>query len=151
MTPSARRRSAAPGTAIALEEMKNHVSDAAQLLKALGNEQRLLILCNLLERSMSVGELNQRLDLSQSALSQHLALLREAGLLETRREAQSVHYSLPSGPVTSVMALLQDIYCAPEPVLCAGTGRRAEHPRPRPRRFQPGLKRPVSPRRRTRA
>jgi DNA-binding transcriptional ArsR family regulator len=68
---------------------------------------------------MSVGELNRRLDLSQSALSQHLALLREAGLLEARREAQSVHYSLPSGPVTRVMALLQDIYCAPEP----GAGR----------------------------
>jgi ArsR family transcriptional regulator, virulence genes transcriptional regulator len=115
MTPSARRRGAAPGTALAVEAMKHHAADAAQLLKALGNERRLLILCNLLERPMSVGELNRRLDLSQSALSQHLALLREAGLLETRREAQSVHYSLPSGPVTRVMALLQDIYCAPDP------------------------------------
>ena len=114
MSPSARRRSAAPGLTLPLDEMKTHASDAAQLLKALGNEQRLLVLCNLLERPMSVGELNQRVDLSQSALSQHLALLREAGLVETRRDAQSIHYSLPAGPVTKVMALLQDIYCAPE-------------------------------------
>lgn len=97
-----------------IEQMKGHVAEAAQLLKALGNDQRLLILCNLLERPMSVGELNQRVELSQSALSQHLALLRETGLVETRREAQSIHYSLPSGPVTQVMALLQEIYCAPE-------------------------------------
>ena len=114
MSPPARRHRTVPGTTPALDQMKDHASDAAQLLKALGNEQRLLILCNLLERPMSVGELNQRVELSQSALSQHLALLREAGLVETRRDAQSIHYSLPSGPVTRVMALLQDIYCAPE-------------------------------------
>jgi DNA-binding transcriptional ArsR family regulator len=101
--------------------MKDHASEAARLLKTLGNEQRLLILCNLLERPMSVGELNQRVDLSQSALSQHLALLREAGLVDTKRDAQSIHYSLPSGPVMRVIALLQEVYCAPEP----GTGRRA--------------------------
>jgi DNA-binding transcriptional ArsR family regulator len=111
---------------VALDQMKGHASEAAQLMKALGNEQRLLVLCNLLERPMTVGELNTRLDLSQSALSQHLALLREAGLVETRREAQSIHYSLPSGPVTRVMALLQDIYCAPDP----SAGRPANrHPR----------------------
>ena len=95
------------------EPMEEHAADAARMLKALGNEQRLLILCNLLERPLSVGELNQRLALSQSALSQHLALLREAGFVETRREAQTIHYSLPDGPVTRVLALLEDIYCAP--------------------------------------
>ena len=107
----------------AVESMKVHVSDAAQLLKALGNEQRLLILCNLLERPMSVGELNDRVPLSQSALSQHLALLRETGLVETRREAQSIHYSLPPGPVTRVMTVLQEIYCAPD-----GAGARRSSP-----------------------
>jgi ArsR family transcriptional regulator, virulence genes transcriptional regulator len=115
MPPAARRRPPAPGRAGSIDEMKSHAADAARLMKALGNEQRLLVLCNLLERPMTVGELNARMDLSQSALSQHLALLREAGLVETRREAQSIHYSLPSGPVTRVMGLLQDIYCAPEP------------------------------------
>jgi DNA-binding transcriptional ArsR family regulator len=111
--PAARPGPCPAGRPEALEEMKAHAADAAQLLKALGNEQRLLILCNLLERPMSVGELNQRVELSQSALSQHLALLRDAGLVETRREAQTIHYSLPSGPVTRVMALMQEIYCAP--------------------------------------
>lgn len=93
--------------------MHEHAAEAAQLLKALGNEQRLLILCNLLEKPLSVGELNAKVALSQSALSQHLALLREAGLVETRREAQSIYYSLPAGPVIRVMALMQEIYCAP--------------------------------------
>lgn len=95
-----------------LEDMHEHAAEAARLMKALGNEQRLLILCHLLERPLTVGELNERVELSQSALSQHLALLREAGFVETRREAQSIHYSLPPGPVTRVMALLQDLYCA---------------------------------------
>jgi len=98
-----------------IAEMHAHAGDAAELLKVLGNEQRLLILCNLLGQSLSVGDLNARLDLSQSALSQHLALLREAGLVETRREAQSIYYSLPAGPVTRVMAVLQDIYCNSRP------------------------------------
>jgi ArsR family transcriptional regulator, virulence genes transcriptional regulator len=96
-----------------IEEMYAHAGDAAHLLKALGNEQRLL--CNLLARPLSVGELNERLQLSQSALSQHLALLRAGGLVDTRREAQSIFYSLPPGPVTRIMALLQDIYCSLPP------------------------------------
>lgn len=124
MPTTSRRRSTTRATAPVREEMKDHASEAAGLLKALGNERRLLILCNLLERPMSVGELNQRMDLSQSALSQHLALLRAAGLVETRRDAQSIHYSLPSGPVMRVMELLQEIYCAPEP----GTGQAAARP-----------------------
>jgi DNA-binding transcriptional ArsR family regulator len=95
-----------------LEEMHAHAAEAAQLMKALGNEQRLLILCNLLERPLSVGQLNERVQLSQSALSQHLALLRQQGMVETRREAQSIYYSLPPGPVTRVIALLQEIFCS---------------------------------------
>ena len=105
----------------ALGEMKAHAADAAELLKALGNEQRLLVLCSLAEGPLTVGELNRRVALSQSALSQHLAKLREAGLVETRREAQTIHYSLASGPVTAVMGTLRDIYCAPP----ATTGRAA--------------------------
>lgn len=92
-------------------EMRAHAAAAAGFLKVMGNEQRLLILCNLLERPLTVGELNERVDLSQSALSQHLAVLRAAGLVETRRESQSIFYSLSAGPVTQVMAVMQDIYC----------------------------------------
>jgi DNA-binding transcriptional ArsR family regulator len=108
----ARRPSAALPDLSRLAEMHAHASDAARLLKTLGNEQRLLIVCNLLERPLTVGELNERVDLSQSALSQHLAILREEGVVETRREAQSIRYSLPAGPVTRVMGLLQEIYCS---------------------------------------
>ena len=115
--PPAVRRSSSPTDTIEIDpgQMQAHLAEAAQLLKALGNEQRLHILCNLLEGPLSVGELNQRLELSQSALSQHLALLRESGLVDTRREAQTIYYSLPDGPVIRVMALLQDVYCAAEP------------------------------------
>lgn len=113
MSPHDHSPELAAGIPDAHAEMAAHAADAAQMLKALGNEQRLLILCNLLGGPLSVGELHQRLALSQSALSQHLALLREAGFVETRREAQTIHYSLPDGPATRVLALLEDIYCAP--------------------------------------
>ena len=111
-SPSPDPKPTADPSMLSSERVQEYAGEAAQLLKALGNEQRLLILCNLLDGPLSVGELNQRVDLSQSALSQHLALLRELGLVETRREAQTIFYSLPDGPVVRVMAVLQDIYCA---------------------------------------
>lgn len=120
---STTRRAQAPDPA-RIEEMHEHAGEAARLLKALGNEQRLLILCHLLERPLSVGELNQRVDLSQSALSQHLALLREAGMVDTRRESQSIYYSLPRGPVTQVMGLLQELYCRPDGDAASASARR---------------------------
>lgn len=91
--------------------MRQHAGDAARLLKALGNEKRLQLLCLLVEGERSVGELNTRLDLSQSALSQHLALLRQDGLVTSRREAQAVYYDLAKGPATRIIATLHDIYC----------------------------------------
>jgi DNA-binding transcriptional ArsR family regulator len=93
--------------------MRPHAERAATLLRALANEQRLMILCNLSEGELSVGELNARLPLSQSALSQHLAVLRETGIVTTRREAQAVFYSLGGGPATRVIGTLHDIYCNP--------------------------------------
>lgn len=123
MPPAVRRNSSSTDTVeLDPDRMQAHLAEAAQLLKALGNEQRLHILCNLLEGPLSVGELNQRLELSQSALSQHLALLRESGLVDTRREAQTIYYSLPDGPVIRVMALLQDVYCAADPAGRSGDG-----------------------------
>ena len=94
-----------------LEAMHAHAGDAAQLLKALANERRLQVLCLLAAGERSVGEMQGLLDLGQSALSQHLAVLREAGFVETRREAQTVLYSLPNGPVKKVMQTLHKIYC----------------------------------------
>ena len=93
--------------------MRAHAGDAVRLLKALANEKRLIILCMLAEGERSVGELNARLDLSQSALSQHLARLREEGLVSTRREAQSIHYALEPGPAQAVIEALHGAYCAP--------------------------------------
>lgn len=98
------------------QAMQEHAGKAAQLLKALANERRLQILCVLAGGERAVGEINALLDLSQSALSQHLAVLREEGLVATRRDAQQVHYSLRPGPAAAVMETLYGIYCAaPEP------------------------------------
>lgn len=80
-------------------------------MKALGNESRLLILCSLSEGECSVGELNQLVPLSQSALSQQLARLRKVGLVATRRESQTIYYSLLPGPVEDVIQTLHETYC----------------------------------------
>ncbi|MGL4714455.1 MAG: ArsR/SmtB family transcription factor [Aeromonas sp.] len=94
-----------------LDAMQANASQAVALLKALANERRLFILCQLLERELSVGELNERLGLSQSALSQHLALLRRDQLVTTRKEAQTVYYSLHSHEVREMIGLLHRLYC----------------------------------------
>jgi DNA-binding transcriptional ArsR family regulator len=96
----------------AVPDLAPRAAEAAALLKALGNDQRLLILCNLQQGPLSVSELNARVPLSQSALSQHLAVLREAGIVRTRRKAQTVHYSLPPGPATRILRILYRAYCA---------------------------------------
>jgi DNA-binding transcriptional ArsR family regulator len=100
-------------TELPLEEMRLHAADAAGLMKALGNESRLMILCTLAEGERSVGDLNQIIPLSQSALSQQLARLRSQGLVSTRRESQTIFYSLSEGPADKVIRLLHDIYCGP--------------------------------------
>lgn len=92
-------------------DMRAHASDAAGLMKALGNESRLMILCLLAEGERSVSELNEAIPLSQSALSQQLARLRRQGLVNTRRESQTIFYSLASGPVDRVIHLLHNLYC----------------------------------------
>jgi ArsR family transcriptional regulator, virulence genes transcriptional regulator len=82
--------------------------EAGALLKAMGNERRLLILCQLAGGEKSVGELEHAIDLSQSALSQHLARLRKDGLVRTRRKAQTIYYSIDSAAAAAVMKTLQD-------------------------------------------
>ena len=92
-------------------EMLTYASDAASLMKALGNESRLMVLCMLAEGERSVSELNDMIPLSQSALSQQLARLRRDGLVSTRRESQAIYYSLASGPADRIIRLLHEIYC----------------------------------------
>ena len=97
-----------------LSDMREHAQKAAALLKALANENRLMIMCTLISGELSVGELNEKIPLSQSALSQHLASLREAGLVTTRKEAQTVFYQLSGNEATRIIAVLQSIYCPSE-------------------------------------
>jgi DNA-binding transcriptional ArsR family regulator len=95
-----------------IELMQQQADHAVVLLKALANERRLFILCHLLnEGEMCVGEMNKKLGLSQSALSQHLAWLRKDKLVCTRKEAQTVFYSLKSDEVKQLITVLSGLYC----------------------------------------
>jgi DNA-binding transcriptional ArsR family regulator len=96
---------------MAIAGMQEHAADAAALLRSLGNEQRLMILCQLVEGELGVGALLSRMSLSQSALSQHLAVLRDANLVQTRREGQQVFYSIAPGPAKAVLSTLHSLYC----------------------------------------
>jgi ArsR family transcriptional regulator, virulence genes transcriptional regulator len=85
---------------------------ASGILSALSNPQRLQILCHLVRHGeLSVGSLQDRMELSQSALSQHLARLRLIGLLETRKEKQAVFYRVARDDVSRILELLHDLYC----------------------------------------
>lgn len=92
-------------------DMAEHAEEAANLLKALANANRLMVLCLLSEGEMSVGQLNEQVPLTQSALSQHLAVLRRDGLVRTRRDAQTVYYSAVPGPAADLIAVLHRTYC----------------------------------------
>jgi DNA-binding transcriptional ArsR family regulator len=94
-------------------QMARHADEAASLLKALAHPARLLVLCQLVEGECSVGELQPITGLSMSALSQHLAVLREMELVNTRRESQTIYYSLSDGPAIGVLDALHAAYCAP--------------------------------------
>lgn len=97
-----------------LDELAEKAAEAARLLRLLANENRLLLLCHLAaEGEMGVGALAEALGLSQPALSQHLALLREDGLVATRREAQAVFYRLAEPKVARILAVLRELYCPP--------------------------------------
>lgn len=90
----------------------SRAADAANLLRSLANQQRLLILCHLVsEGELSVGALSERLSLSQSALSQHLARLRRDRLVTFRRESQTLHYRILDPKAELVLELLRDLFC----------------------------------------
>ncbi len=97
------------------KELTAKAGEAAKLLTALANARRLAILCELIEGERSVGELVDAVGLTQSALSQHLAKLRAAGIVATRRDAQTIFYRLASAAAGSVLATLATIYCGRRP------------------------------------
>lgn len=92
--------------------LREGAAKASALLRAVGNEHRLLVLCLLLAHGeQSVGGLQEQLTLSQSALSQHLAKMREEGLVTYRREAQTLYYRIDNPDVAKLIATLKEIYC----------------------------------------
>ena len=99
--------------AMTVAEMARHAEDAAQFLKLMANPHRLMVLCHLLEDELSVSQINEHVPLSQSALSQHLAVLRNSGMVKTRREQQTIYYSLANDGVRAIIAELYQQFCAP--------------------------------------
>lgn len=97
-----------------MEQMMQSASSASELLKALANENRLLLLCLLADGEKSVTELESSLDLRQPTVSQQLARLRADNLVSHRREGKAIYYSLASDEARRVIDLLYDMYCAPE-------------------------------------
>lgn len=97
---------------ISIEPLLQFAPQASELLRALGNEYRLIILCHLLEGEHQVAQLQEKINLSQSSLSQHLARLRHEGIVSTRRESQAVFYSISADVVRQVLAVLHNVYCS---------------------------------------
>lgn len=93
------------------QDPRPHARGAAQLLKALAHEERLMIVCHLLDGEKTAGELWRQSTLSQSAFSQHLAVLRGESLIVARREAQTIFYSLGRAEAMGVLVALRQAFC----------------------------------------
>lgn len=96
------------------EQLREHAGQASALLKALANEDRLMLLCQIASGRMNVGELEAATGICQPTLSQQLAVLRQEGLVDTEKEGKFVYYRLASDDVVRIMRTLWDIYCAPK-------------------------------------
>ena len=94
-----------------LDVMREKAGRASQLLSAMSNEKRLMILCQLVEGERTVGQLAEQLGVRQSTVSQHLALLKKDGFVESRRDAQSQYYSLAGTEARAVLEALYTLYC----------------------------------------
>jgi DNA-binding transcriptional ArsR family regulator len=109
--PASSRRKRTTRAVSDMAQLRGNAGQASRLLRALSNENRLMLLCMLVEGEKTVGELNESLPLSQSALSQHLAVLREEGMVSTRRAGQCIYYGLASPPAQRVIEALHAVYC----------------------------------------
>lgn len=109
-SPPKELKAAAPGMSVAA--LQPNALRAAALLKAMSNPSRLMVLCQLSEGEKSVSQLERIVGLSQSALSQHLALLRRRKIVAARRAGQTVFYSLAGTEATAVLATLYDLFCS---------------------------------------
>lgn len=102
----------------AADELEAHADQAAAMLRSMGSKWRLLVLCNLVHGERSVGDLQRIVGLSQSALSQHLAVLRRMKLVQIRRSAQTIYYRLAGPEVTAILNTLYGLYCSPGGEAC---------------------------------
>ncbi len=93
-------------------EMEENVSEASELLKAMASPHRLMLLCLLADRERSVGALMEELNLRQATVSQHLARLRQEGLVKTRRDAQTIYYSIADKAAAAIIRILYKTYCS---------------------------------------
>jgi ArsR family transcriptional regulator len=98
-------------TTIDPRQMAKAAQKASDLMKTLGHKDRLMVLCHLSSGEKSVGELAALLDIPQSPLSQHLARMRKEDLVVTRREAQTIYYSIASPEAAEFVSLMHELYC----------------------------------------
>ena len=110
------------GEGLSLNDMQAKASEAAEFMRLFSTPSRLILLCYISEKERSVGEIQDGLDFRQPALSQHLGELRQAGVVQTRRESRQIYYSIADGRVSVVMDMLTKMYCgvAATSVLVAG-------------------------------
>ncbi|QIL89401.1 metalloregulator ArsR/SmtB family transcription factor [Microbulbifer sp. SH-1] len=99
-------------TNISLDKMRASAGDASLMLRSLGNQDRLLLLCLLSQEELCVGDLEERLDIRQPSLSQQLGVLRREGLVETRKEGKRVYYRVADPKVLTLLQTLYQLYCA---------------------------------------
>lgn len=96
---------------IEMDEMKKNAEDVAELLRVMVHPERLMVLCQLTQSEMGVGQLQQGSTLSQSAFSQHLTVLRKHGIIQARKESQQVFYRLADSRITALIQSLQNVFC----------------------------------------
>ncbi|EGR0550312.1 helix-turn-helix transcriptional regulator [Vibrio cholerae] len=96
---------------IEMDEMKKNAEEVAELLRVMAHPERLMVLCQLTQSEMGVGQLQQGSTLSQSAFSQHLTVLRKHGIIQARKESQQVFYSLADSRITALIQSLQNVFC----------------------------------------
>jgi DNA-binding transcriptional ArsR family regulator len=99
---------------IDINAMEAQANKASSVLGALSNEKRLVILCQLVDGERSVNDLTELLGAPQSTISQHLGVLRREGLVQTRRDAQTLYYSLAGNDARAILETLQALYCPPQ-------------------------------------
>lgn len=97
------------------ETMQEKAGDAAEFMRLFSTPSRLILLCHIAQKERSVGEIQEDLDFKQPALSQQLAELRQAGVVQTRRESRQIYYSIADGRVSVVMDMLMQMFCGASP------------------------------------